>query len=377
MRHGLQVGVVRPWAEFGLPLDERTLPQALREAGYHTAIFGKWHLGHARPEFLPTRRGFDRQYGHYNGALDHFTHVRDGGFDWHRDDKVCRDEGYTTTLIARETVQFINGQDASKPFFAYVPFTAVHAPLQVPEEYKKPYSHLGERRAIYAGMLAALDEAVGQIVSAVDARGWRTNTLILFSTDNGGPNPKVLSSNAPFRAGKGSVYEGGVRACAFANWPGKISANTVVNTPLHIVDWYPTLLKLAGAKLEQKLPVDGRDCWPAIGEGKKTRTEVLINASPRQGALRLNDWKLVVNGEVQTADEDEDQEPHAGSDKIELFNLAEDPSETKNLALDHPDKARELRARYDTLARQQIPPKIEPKPRGFRSPKIWGEHEGN
>ena len=107
MRHGLQVGVVRPWAQYGLPLDERTLAQALKEAGYATAICGKWHLGHFQPEYLPTRRGFDHQYGHYNGALDYFTHIRDGGFDWHRDDKVCRDEGYSTHLIAREAAQFV------------------------------------------------------------------------------------------------------------------------------------------------------------------------------------------------------------------------------------------------------------------------------
>jgi arylsulfatase A-like enzyme len=136
MRHGLQVGVVRPWAQYGLPLEERTLPQALREAGYTTAIFGKWHLGHFQPEYLPTRRGFDHQYGHYNGALEYFDHTRDSGFDWHRDDKVSRDEGYTTTLIGRETARFIREHDGSKPFFAYVHFNAVHTPLQAPENIK-------------------------------------------------------------------------------------------------------------------------------------------------------------------------------------------------------------------------------------------------
>src|SRR5262245_25774119 len=121
MRHGLQVGVVRPWAQYGLPLEERTLPQALQEAGYVTAICGKWHLGHFRPEYLPTRRGFDHQYGHYNGALDYFTHVRDGGFDWHRDDRVCHDEGYTTHLLAKEAVRLIRAHDGQKPLFLYVP----------------------------------------------------------------------------------------------------------------------------------------------------------------------------------------------------------------------------------------------------------------
>ena len=107
MRHGLQVGVVRPWAQYGLPLEERTLAQALRQVGYFTAIIGKWHLGHFQKDYLPTKRGFDHQYGHYNGMIDYFDHTRDGGFDWHRDDKVCRDEGYTTNLLAAEAVRLI------------------------------------------------------------------------------------------------------------------------------------------------------------------------------------------------------------------------------------------------------------------------------
>lgn len=376
MRYGLQVGVVRPWAKHGLPLKERTLPQALREAGYTTGIFGKWHLGHASPEYLPTSRGFDRQYGHYNGALDHFTHVRDGGFDWHRDDKVNRDEGYSTSLIARETIRFIKEQDAKKPFFAYVPFTAVHAPLQVPKDYEKPYEHLKNRRATYAGMLATLDEAVGQIVAAVEERGLRDKTLILFSSDNGGPNPNALTSNRPFRAGKFSIYEGGVRACAFANWPGQIRSNTVVNAPLHIVDWYPTLLKLAGAKLKQDLPIDGRDCWAAITANTPSpHEEILINAAPAAGALRRGDWKLVVNGHRRDTEENENSESAAGAEKVELYNLAHDPSEKNDLAAENPDKVRELRARYDTFARAQVAPLNQPKPADFRAPEVWGEQK--
>ncbi len=377
LRHGLQVGVVRPWAEHGLPLDERTLPQALREAGYATAIFGKWHLGHHAPEYLPTRRGFDRQYGHYNGALDHFEHTRDGGFDWHRDDKVSRDEGYTTTLIAREAVRFIQEQKAGKPFFLYVPFTAVHAPLQVPPKYKEPYAHLPNRRANYAGMLAAMDEAVGQIVGAVEGRGWRTNTLILFSSDNGGPDPTKLTSNGKFRAGKGSVYEGGVRACAFANWPGQIRSNTVVNAPLHIVDWFPTVLKLAGGMLEQEQKLDGRDCWGALAGGEAdSGREILVNASPRGGAIRIGDWKLVVNGSRRDTEEDADgAEEKEDAEQIELFNLRDDGSEAKNLAKMNPEKVKELRARYDAYAKEQVAPKIKPKSRDFKAPKVWGEKD--
>src|SRR5205823_3781658 len=189
LRHGLQVGVVRPWAQYGLPLEERTLPEALRDAGYETAICGKWHLGHFRPEYLPTRRGFDHQYGHYNGALDYFTPVRDGGFDWHRDDTECRDEGYTTHLLAKEALRLIRGRDKAKPLFLYVPFNAVHAPHQVPESYKAPYASLPEPRRTYAGMVAAMDEAIGQIAAALDETGIRKDTLIVFASDNGGPAP--------------------------------------------------------------------------------------------------------------------------------------------------------------------------------------------
>lgn len=127
IRHGLQLSVVRPWAQYGLPLEERTLPQALREAGYTTAISGKWHLGHFRPEYQPTRRGFDTQYGHYNGQIDYFTHARDGGHDWHRNDRESRDAGYSTTLIGNEAVRVVEQADPRKPFFLYVPFNAPHS----------------------------------------------------------------------------------------------------------------------------------------------------------------------------------------------------------------------------------------------------------
>jgi arylsulfatase A-like enzyme len=124
MRHGLQVGVVRPWAQYGLPLEEQTLAQGLKQAGYFTAICGKWHLGHFQKPYLPTERGFDHQYGHYNGALDYFTHERDGGFDWHRNGETCRDEGYTTELIGNEAVRLIEHHDFKRPLFLYVPFNA-------------------------------------------------------------------------------------------------------------------------------------------------------------------------------------------------------------------------------------------------------------
>jgi arylsulfatase A-like enzyme len=387
MRYGLQTGVVRPWAQYGLPLEERTLPQALKEAGYTTAICGKWHLGHCRPEYLPTRRGFDHQYGHYNGALDYFTHIRDGGFDWHRDDRVCRDEGYSTFLVAREAARLIREQPKDKPLFLYVAFNAVHAPHQVPESYKAPYTHLAEPRRTYAGMVGAMDEAVGQILAALDEKGLRQNTLIIFSSDNGGPNPRRVTSNGPLRAGKGTLYEGGVRVCACAAWAGRIQPGTVIEQPLHMVDWYPTLLGLAGVSLEQKLPLDGRDAWPTISAGKPSpHEEILLNAEVARGAIRVGDWKLVLNGARRVTEAEEEgvatvnetrqaRRGQPGADSLELFNLANDLSERTNLASTHPEKVKELRARYDRLAKQAVPAKNKPKRPGFKSPAVWGESE--
>ncbi|MDO8541445.1 MAG: arylsulfatase [Opitutaceae bacterium] len=392
IRHGLHIGVVRPYARYGLPLDERTLPQALKEAGYVTAITGKWHLGHFEPAYLPTRRGFDHQYGHYNGALDYFTHLRDGGFDWHRDDKVNRDEGYATHLLAREAARLIGEHDASKPLFLYVPFNAVHSPLQVPENYLAPYPNLKGNRRTYAGMLAAMDEGIGQIVAALEQKGLRKNTLIFFCSDNGGPAPGVVTSNGPLRAGKGTLYEGGVRVPAVAVWDGKIKPGSVVPAPLHMVDVYPTVLKLAGVSLAQKHPLDGRDAWPSITQGAPSpHDDILHNITATGGAIRVGDWKLVVNG--QRTDENDmaargaaageggakkkgakkaDKKSPVG-ESIELFHISKDPYEKTNLASQQPDKVKQLRARLDAYAKAAVPSKAAAPAPGFKVPAVWGE----
>src|SRR5262249_2785147 len=154
----------------------------------------------------------------------------------HKDDAVCRDEGYSTHLIAKEAVKFVTDNAGKKPFFLYVPFNAVHAPHQTPDDYIRPYTALKGNRQKYAGMLAAMDEAVGRIVDAVEKAGVRKNTLFIFSSDNGGPQPGVVTDNGKYRAGKGTLYEGGVRVAAFATWDGHIKADTTVTEPLHVVD---------------------------------------------------------------------------------------------------------------------------------------------
>jgi arylsulfatase A-like enzyme len=213
-------------------------------------------------------------------------------------------------------------------------------------------------------MLAAMDEAVGQIVQAIDETGRRKNTLFIYSSDNGGVNPGKATDNTPLRAGKGTLYEGGVRVCAFATWDGKIDAGSIVEEPLHIVDWYPTLLKLTGASLKQKTSLDGEDAWATIAKGKPSpHKEILFNTTPHTGAIRVGDWKLVVAGNHSEEDGESPETKVAkkknrkAADKEELFNLRDDPSEKNNLARSNPKKAKELQACYEKLAKEAVSPK--------------------
>jgi arylsulfatase A-like enzyme len=360
MRYGLQLRVILPTSNYGLPLEERTLSQALREVGYTTALCGKWHLGSVTKEYWPNQRGFDHAYGHLFGMTDYFEHTRSGDLDWWRNGEPSHDKGYTTELIACDAVAIIRKQPKDKPLFLYVPFNAVHYPFQSPEKYKEPYAHLKEPRRTYAGMLAAMDEAIGKIVNAIDETGRRKNTLFIFSSDNGGYKPGEVTYNGPLRAGKGSLYEGGVRTCAFATWENHIKPGIQVDALSHMIDWYPTLLKLTGASLKQKLPLDGKDIWPCITKGQPSpHDEILFNSTPDSGAIRVGDWKLVVHGEQADSDDGKKlkkKNAKASGPTVELFNLAEDSSEKKNLAEANPRKLKELRARYDALAKQAVPP---------------------
>ncbi|MBA3482364.1 MAG: arylsulfatase [Pirellulales bacterium] len=372
MRHGLQVGVVKPWARYGLPLDERTLADDLQVAGYATGVFGKWHLGHFAPQYLPLQRGFTRQYGHYNGALDYFTHERDGGFDWHEDDKVCRDKGYSTTLIGEKAAQFVSDNAGKKPFFLYVPFTAVHSPYQPPKGGVDAYPNLKGQRRNYAAMLTATDEAVGSVVAAVEKAGLSDDTLFIFSSDNGGPDPGRITDNGHYRGGKGGLYEGGVRVAACATWSGRIPAGSTVTEPMHVVDWRPTLQKLCGGAATGELPMDGLDVWPTLTAGAPSPHDViLLNTSPEVGAVRAGDWKLIVKHHAPRGRRKADR--RRGEPAVELFDLRNDPREATNLAHTHPEKVKELRQRLATFAEEAVPPKATPAPKTFEVPAVWGE----
>ena len=366
MRYGLQTLVIFPSHTYGLPTDERTLAQALKDAGYQTYMVGKWHLGHADKKYWPQNRGFDYFYGNIVGEVDYFTRERGGVIDWQRNGKFLKENGYYTTLIGDDAVKLINQQDPTKPFFLYFASLAPHAPFQAPEEYLKRYPDIQDKqRREYCAMISCLDDQVGRLVEALDKKGLRQNTLILFASDNGGAtsgmfaqgakskeeraheeggiaqNAKAPASNGELRGGKGSLYEGGVRVPAVANWPGKLKP-AVVNTPVHMVDIMPTLLALAGGKGSPDHPFDGEDIWPVLVESKPSpHDDILINVEAFRGAVRKGDWKLIKIALLPG--------------KTELFNLATDPGEKTNVADQHADIVADLESRLLAYAKQQKP----------------------
>ena len=356
--------IVSPGAAWGLPLAERTLADALRSAGYRTALTGKWHLGEFDKAYQPNARGFDHQYGHFFGMLDYYTHERMNKLDWYRNGEPLKEEGYTTHLITKEACKVIESGDKSKPLFLYLPFNGVHSPFQVPDSYLKPYGALKGNRQKLAGMLAAVDEAIGKIEESLKKAGMLENTLIVFSSDNGGPPP---GDNTPFRDYKGTIFEGGTRAAAFATWPGHIPADQRVRQPMHMVDWYPTLIKLAGGSLEQKLPLDGLDIWPMLTKGTASPHDAILSVStqgPARAAVRMGDWKLMVSGNAD-ADTGEDdgakkakKKGKAAAGKYEpvaLYNLVDDPSESKNVADAQPERVKAMRTRLAELLKDAVP----------------------
>lgn len=370
IRLGLQSSVVRPWASHGLPLDEQTLPSLLKKEGYTTAIAGKWHLGHAKAEYLPLKRGFDSQYGHYNGGLDYFTHIRDGGHDWHRDDQANYDEGYTTDLIGQEATRIIKTHDTSKPLFLYVPFNAPHSPFQAPEDQLKRNHHIQDtRRRTFAAMVTSMDDAIGKILGAANLHLPRDNTLIFFCSDNGGITR--VGSNGELRGQKSTIYEGGVRVPAIMAWDGAIKAGSKVTEPLHITDLYPTIARLSGSTLKQKKPLDGKDVWSTITKGKRSPHDfILLDHTPFRGALRMGDWKLVRNGEATAI-----TLTSIGEETWELFDLKNDPFEKKDLRTQRPEIFQRLKKKLAELAGEALPPHLPPNraPESFIVPKVWGQ----
>ncbi len=355
-RYGLQTAVIPSVSTYGLDTNEWLLPQCLKDAGYTTAIIGKWHLGHADKQYWPRQRGFDYQYGAMIGELDYFSHEEHGVLDWYRDNEPVREPGYTTQLLGDDAVRFIERHDASQPLYLYLAFNAPHTPYQAPPEYVDRYAHLEDpTRRIYAGMVSCLDDQVGRVVAALDRKGLRENTLILFHSDNGGTKNamfagvmadmskiKIPCDNGPLRDGKGSLFEGATRVCAFANWPGRIQPGTVDGL-MHAVDLYPTLAALAGASTAKCKPLDGVNVWETLAGGKPSpRTEFVYNIEPFRAALRQGHWKLIWRTSLPSS--------------VDLYDLAKDPAEEHNLAALHPERTAAMQRRLDVLAKEASKP---------------------
>jgi len=364
MRYGLQTLVIFPNHSYGLPADERTLPQSLKEAGYSTYMVGNWHLGHADRKYWPQNRGFDHFYGNLVGEVDYFTKIRGGLVDWQRNGKFLQEKGYYLDLIGDEAVKLIEQQDKNKPFFLYFASLAPHAPYQAKKSDEDRYAATikDPTRRTYAAMITSVDEQVGRIVAALDKQGLRENTLVIFSSDNGGPRSAVVASgahspeeraesgvkqeslpasNGDLRGGKGSLYEGGVRVPTIFNWPAKLKPR-VVTEPLHMVDIMPTVLALAGGKAGPEKPLDGKDIWATVAEGQPSpHDDILVNVEAFRGAIIKGRWKMVkvalLPGET------------------ELFDLTSDPGEKNNVAEQNPEVVRDLESRLIAYAKQQKP----------------------
>ena len=363
------------------PLGTPTLASMFREAGYATYLCGKWHLG-SSPDYGPNCYGFDHSYGSLTGAVGMYDHrYRKGEFyeAWHRDHKPI--EGHengihATDLVTREAIRIIE-EEREKPFFLYLPYHAVHTPLDERGEFvdqptkpdpENPDRWINEDKIRWFNdpegriqsepdpekrlLLAAVyhfDHAVGELIDALDRSGKRENTLILFSSDNG---PQVnWSGNAypddlkltdfnqplPMRGHKQDVWEGGIHVPGFANWPGHIAPKTVAD-PVHIIDWFPMLASLIDYEPQEPVLWDGVDISNVVlSDGTLDKRDLywIWNQRTNRWALRYGDWKIVKYGEG---------EPAAGA--WQLFSLADDPKEENNLAAEYPEVVASLHERF-------------------------------
>jgi arylsulfatase A-like enzyme len=349
-------GITTPTNELALPMETVTLPRALKSTGYDTCLAGKWHLG-SLPKWGPNHFGFDHSYGSLAGGISPWNHRYKKGpysITWHRNEKLIEESGHVTDLLTNEAVRWIESR-GSTPFFLYVPYTAVHLPIKEPDEWleRVPNSITGDVPRHYAACVMHLDDAVGRVVAALEKAGVRDNTLLVFTSDNGGstvenndlkypddncPNGKLTGNNHPLRGRKGDVYEGGTRVPTIVSWPAHVKPGRV-DSPVQITDWLPTFCSLAGYDSKRDLKWDGADITQLLIKKSPLPDRALYTAGPRWRAtsLRHGDWKLIVHGEGENR-------------RLELFNISDDPSESTNRAEAEPKRVEEMLTRLQQTA---------------------------
>jgi len=331
-----------PEMTLGMDLREVTIPILLKRAGYRNGVFGKWDSGRAR-RFMPLQRGFDDFYGFSNTGIDYWTHERYGIHSIFRgNERTKEDQGtYFTDLVRREALRFLRESAGQQPFFLYVPFFAPHGAsnlertgIRPPKKYLDLYDEsLPRNRREYLAAITCMDEVVGDILGALQTKGVADNTLVVFFSDNGGVGPGRTSDNGPLRAGKGTMFEGGIRVPFIARWPGRIPAGTVSNEFLTSLELLPTLVKIAGAP-KPDVTLDGFDMMPILrGEAKSPRTEMFWERLSAGRGARVGNWKWV--------------EMKEGGG---LFDLAADLGEKNDLSAQRPDMLKLLQERFAAWA---------------------------
>jgi arylsulfatase A-like enzyme len=362
-RTGFMTG--RCWSRFGattpmnervLPLDTVTVARALKQAGYVTCLTGKWHLG-SLPEDAPNRFGFDHSFGSLAGGVSPWNHrYKKGPYSetWHRNGELIDQTGHVTDLITDEAIAWLEATD-NTPFFLYVPFTAVHLPLKEPAEWlaRVPDSIKGEVARHYAASTMHLDDSVGRILAKIDSLGKREQTLVVFTSDNGGstaenndlqypdddcPSGRLPGNNRPWRGKKGDVYEGGIRVPTIVSWPGKVPQGSA-DAPVQIIDWMPTFCALAGHHSEKDLAWDGIDLTALLTQHQSPPQRAIYTVGPswKSKSLHLGDWKLILHGTDDAS-------------RTELYHLATDPAEQDNRATDESDRVKIMMGRMKEIS---------------------------
>ncbi len=332
----------------GLHLKETTLADRLKSLGFATAAVGKWHLG-GGPEYRPTKRGFDEFFGTLaNTPFFHPTNFVDSRIS---DDvrKIDDDSFYTTDAYADRSVDWIE-KNKSKPMFLYLPFNAQHAPLEAPKKYLDRFPNItDEKRKLFAAMMSAMDDAIGRVMTKVREIGQEENTLYFFIGDNGGPTQSTTSQNGGLRGFKMTTFEGGPRVPFIAQWKGRFPAGKTFEFPVMNLDVLPTIVTAAGGKVDPAWKLDGVDLMPFLTGASKSRPhETLYWRYGPQWGIRHGDMKLVVS--------------KGGSGEPELYNLATDFAESKNLASTQPDKAKELQTLWNKWSAEQAEPSAPDAP---------------